>query len=81
MLLLILLLINVKDIVSLFSQLLTTPIFVARGAWLLAPIWAIVQGIGLTSIPLTIDQFFSVLNHDVNQCFHIWKKSHQIFEI
>jgi hypothetical protein len=73
MLLLIVLLINVKDIVSLFSQLLTTPILVARSAWLLAPIWVIVQGIGLTSIPLTIGQIFSILNHDVNLCFHIWK--------
>jgi hypothetical protein len=56
----------VRDIVSLFSQLLTAPILVARSAWLPAPIWAIVRGIGLTSIPLRMDQIFSVLNHDVN---------------
>jgi hypothetical protein len=32
-----------------------------------------VGAIGLVSIPLTIDQIFSILNNNVNLCFQTWK--------
>jgi hypothetical protein len=35
--------------------------------------FVVVGAIGLVSVPMTIDQSFSILNNNVNLCFQTWK--------